>query len=670
MIKLKLQIADNWNDLPSVWKIVKKVNPVDYKIDIKDKGLLKIVKPYLNTDYLREAQTGLFVSDNYVAATNSYQLIILPKTSNINNGIYNINPDTSKKQGKELYSLIDAKYPDIERIVNPSEDVYKVDVYKLKTYCEAVIKGKYCNNITYSTLFLINKSGKKDKIGFNIKYLIEVLESFLQLGHEVIYAGIQSKSSAVLFSTSAEAVRNGAKSIGKEIVVILMPLMVEREELGAHEMDFGTELLAYYSFTDDEIHNKDGSIAKFDINLDAKELPYISNEDINALQKVKGSKSLPILEVISVKDMVATATNLDIALSISNVDVEDGLYEIVSGAFKNETDYDISDFPRIKSPQESDKIGEIKANELALVIESAAPFVSDDDLRPVMQGVFLHKKYGKIKLAATNAHILISAAMDGNFEDTSKLSNIILREPKLLSAALKLMGTENVSVYFDNNDVYFKTSDILYRTQNIDGRYPDYERVIEYDTDKKIIFDGKKVIDVINTLKGEDAKKNLIFDLTKQNGKADLKLGEVKNHDYYEQKDLKISIDYKIEDSEKVNENDIALIMPINTNNDKQLAFNPKFLKTVLSVTNNEAELHYNSKRTLPPYYLNINLQEKKSPILRVKESISKAKSSIEEAKQPTNNEDILNTIAGLEFLAEDGNQDAIDTIEGLKLLI
>ena len=26
--------------------------------------------------------------------------------------------------------------------------------------------------------------------------------------------------------------------------------------------------------------------------------------------------------------------------------------------------------------------------------------------------------------------------------------------------------------------------------------------------------------------------------------------------------------------------------------------------------------------------------------------------------------------IAGLEFLAEDGNQDAIDTIEGLKLLI
>jgi predicted kinase len=33
-------------------------------------------------------------------------------------------------------------------------------------------------------------------------------------------------------------------------------------------------------------------------------------------------------------------------------------------------------------------------------------------------------------------------------------------------------------------------------------------------------------------------------------------------------------------------------------------------------------------------------------------------------------NQDLLDTIAGLEFLAEDGNQDAIDTIEGLKLLI
>jgi len=669
MIKLKLQIADNWNDLPSVWKIVKKVNPVDYKIDIKDKGLLKIVKPYLNTDYLREAQTGLFVSDNYVAATNSYQLIILPKTSNIENGIYNINPDFSKKQKIELYSLIDAKYPDIEAIVKPSEYVYKVDVYKLKTYCEAVIKGKYCNNVTNSTVFLINKSGEKDKIGFNVKYLIEVLESFLQLGHEIIYVGIQSNSSAVLFSTSAEAVKNGAKSIGKEVVVILMPLMVETAELGAHEMDFGTELLAYYSFIDDEIHNRDGSIAKFDINLEDKELPYISNEAISVLQKVKGSK-IPITELIKIEYKVATATNLTTTLSISNVDVEGGLYEIVSGAFKNDDGYNLSDFPRIKSPQETDKIGELKANELALIIESAASFISDDDLRPVMQGVFLHKKYGKIKLAATNAHILISAAMDGNFEDTSKLSNIILREPKLLSAALKLMDTDNVSVYFDNNDVYFKTSDILYRTQNIDGRYPDYESVIDYDTDKKIIFDGKKVIDVINTLKGEDAKKNLIFDLTKQNGKADLKLGEVKNHDFYDQKDLKISIDYKIEDSEKVNENDIGLIMPINTNNDKQLAFNPKYLKTILSVTNNEAELHYNSKRNLPPYYLNLSLKEKKAPILRVKEMISKAKSDINEQKKVNKNEDLLDTIAGLEFLAEDGNQDAIDTIEGLKLLI
>jgi hypothetical protein len=171
-------------------------------------------------------------------------------------------------------------------------------------------------------------------------------------------------------------------------------------------------------------------------------------------------------------------------------------------------------------------------------------------------------------------------------------------------------------------------------------------------------------------LKGEDAKKNLIFDLTKQNGKADLKLGEVKNHDFYDQKDLKISIDYKIEDSEKVNENDIGLIMPINTNNDKQLAFNPKYLKTILSVTNNEAELHYNSKRNLPPYYLNLSLKEKKAPILRVKEMISKAKSDINEQKKVNKNEDLLDTIAGLEFLAEDGNQDAIDTIEGLKLLI
>jgi DNA polymerase III sliding clamp (beta) subunit (PCNA family) len=684
MIKLDLIVADNWDKLPSVWKVVKKVRPVDYKIDIENKGLLKIVQSYLNTDTLRLAQTGLYVTDNYVAATNGYKAIIIPHTNKIKTGVFNINPAMVKYNGK-LYSEINQNFPNIAGILPSSTNyVYKIDVYKIKTYCEAVIKGKYCNAVTKQIVFPIKTDGGKttEAIGVNGEFLIECLESFLLLGHEKIYVGLIQYNKTLVFSTSEAAANEPSKYIGKEIIVIVMPMLLgdysggKPPYLGARELDFGTEISAYYSFVDDKIHNNDGSIAKFDINLDTKELPYISENELKALEKVIPKKSrLPILDYVYVKDSVATTTDLDNMISIENVDVQDGLYELVSGAFKNSSDYKIDSYPKIRTEylQDIHKIGECNAQELATYIEAASNFVGDDELRESMTGVFLHKSSNKVKIAATNAHILFTSVIkQAEIESKEKLSNIILRKPKVLASVLQLMGNETISIYFDSTYITFKSKKVTYSTHNIDSKYPNYEQVIEADrTDMKISFDAKTMINAINSLKGEEIKKMFILYL-KPNGKADLKVGEVdKSNDTIKIiRDLAATIDYKKDSSSGIENENLALIMPMNTYLEDTIAFNPKYLKTILSVTKNDAELHYNSSKYLSAYYVTLDLEGKKSILVQAKESVKKAKEIIEDKKEPTDNQDLLDTIAGLEFLAEDGNQDAIDTIEGLKLLM
>lgn len=645
MRKINLQKCNSWDELPEVWKVVKKVKSVDFKNEISDKNLLKIVQDYFSTDELRPAMTGAFVEKTSITVTDAHKLINLPFNSKLAEGVYRMNPKSKNTQTK-MYGLMNDRFPDYRKILKVFPKTHKISVYKLRTYCQAAINGKYPNQVTNAMVF---KYEGEEKVSFNGKFLIEVLDSFLLMGHDELY--VSFSKGGMYLSPNQQTAKNCLENIGKYPFALIMELFLEGDSnLGARDIDFETELNAYYCFECDKIFNADGSVAKFNIDQTDTGLPYMNSDYLALANKlVPKNFTIPILENVMVKDTVLTASNLNHFLSVKDVDIEDGIYEIVNGALKN-TSYELDDYPRL--PEGDFKtLADFDTQELSQRVSQAIPFVGNDDLRESLNGVCFRLDE-KPNLVATNAYILIRANLDG--ASTTENNQYLIEEPKYLSYFLNQLNDSRVKMLGTSDRLNFIGSELFYSTRLIDAKPPNYEQALDRNINTVLEFDSEALMEVLSSLKGDDLKKNIFFDFESENrdkGYFSLKLSETNYNDTKIVKDLNIKIECDIRPTgSNPSMSSIALIMSVNTGS-RNLSFNIKYLKTVLAVSDNF--FYFDNRKENPQFITSLSYVEPKTK--KVVKQVSKS--------------DLQATIDALQFLADSGNEDAKNTIESLKLL-
>lgn len=296
---MNLQHAKTWEELPDVWKAVERVSKVEYSPNIEDKGLAKIFSDITSEDALRPAMQCVHFEKDSITGTNAYVILSLPANS-LKEGNFLIDAAVSKKNGIKLYSKIEDKYPDIQYVLSSvNENVHTIDVYKLKTYAQAVINGNYPNKVTNQIVFKIKDN---ERCSFNGKLLITLLDKFLMLGVDKLYMSYKGNKNMFFFSPNKEAVKDPIHAFGKHLISVIMPLSLHgygESYLGAADIDYDTEISVYYSFEDDEIHNADGSVAIFDSKLSNKELPYIGKDELNLLKlSIDKNTYVPITELV------------------------------------------------------------------------------------------------------------------------------------------------------------------------------------------------------------------------------------------------------------------------------------------------------------------------------------------------------------------------------------
>lgn len=681
--KLELQNAKSWEMLPDVWKVVKRIKPIDLyaglkKDGIKDKGLLKIVENYIGNDALRLKTAGLFVDDNVLVCTDAFRLICIPYELDIEKGLYSISPKIAKNVGTKLYEKIDATFPDYKVVLPEQSVITKIDAYKLKTYIQAVLNGKYTNSVTKAILLKIENDFE---IGFNGEMIIECLDSFLLMGYTELYFGFSTKTRGVTVSPNENTAKNSVKNIGKHPFALLMPLMFDRDaNLGARDVDYGTSIDVYFSFIDNEIYNADGSIANYDGNLTNTDLPYIDSDSFSLINKlIPKNPTIPMLEYVKVKDSKATITDLDFFLEVKDVFVEDGMYAVCNGALKDISDFDIEDFPMMRAKNTSlTQIATLETNQFAQRTKEASMFVANDDLRPALECVSLRLQNNVAKVTGTNAHILLLSNLTGG-EVLKNDLKLLIKKPKFLSSFLNVVDDNSVKVFAVNiqdksiGRLFFETDNYTYSIVLEDAPTPDYDSVIRRSLDSYLQFNTAEMIMAINSLKGEDAKKTLYLDFNREeaDGFIKLKLGENKYGNPFEiVKDLGIKIPYHVGKSNRQYDRDISIIMSINTNDDN-FAFDPKYLKTVLSVGDkDDARLNFDStQKTVSMFISELRpIQEVERKYDAIKK-IAKVEIVKETPKKATKDE-VMIKIDALQILADMGDKDAENNIEILKLLL
>jgi DNA polymerase-3 subunit beta len=202
---------------------------------------------------------------------------------------------------------------------------------------------------------------------------------------------------------------------------------------------------------------------------------------------------------------------------------------------------DVKDFPSFPDINEA-KSFDIGIDVLKNMIPKSVFAVSRDETRACLCGVYWEVEKEKTVMVATDGHRLGCAVCTKNFELDEKISCIV--SPKTLMQVTKTMGLEieeNINIKFGEKYVSFSTDTVSVFSKLIDGPYPDYEKAIPKNNQKKAIIEKSKLQDAVRRVSVLCNNKTHLIRLMFTKGILEI---VVLNRDIGGEAKQKIKIDY------------------------------------------------------------------------------------------------------------------------------
>jgi len=170
------------------------------------------------------------------------------------------------------------------------------------------------------------------------------------------------------------------------------------------------------------------------------------------------------------------------------------------------------DFPALPSIKKDKKFEfVINADVLLAGISKTLFATADDELRPVMGGIFVETSTDKITFVASDAHKLVRYQRTDAHSDNNA-SFILPKKPASLLKNILPKEEGPVTVEFDDKNAFFILSNYKIVCRLVEGNYPNYNSVIPKNNPRKITIDR---VEFFNTLKRVSVFSNQASNLVK-----------------------------------------------------------------------------------------------------------------------------------------------------------
>jgi DNA polymerase-3 subunit beta len=234
------------------------------------------------------------------------------------------------------------------------------------------------------------------------------------------------------------------------------------------------------------------------------------NRALGTVARVANSRNaLPILANILIKTvnnrLSIAATNLDIAITdyigakvaeegsvtvparlmqdfvgtlpagVIDLELEDNKLHIRTEHYKSVINgIPADDFP-VMPDIENGTSWSVPGPALKKALQQVAFAASNDESRPVLTGVFLHTVEGRLYMAATDSYRLAEKDLGPNDKDIKLLIPV-----GAMQDLLRIVGdfSEAVEVTHDEQQILFRVGDVDLVARLIEGKYPDYRKLI------------------------------------------------------------------------------------------------------------------------------------------------------------------------------------------------
>ena len=156
-------------------------------------------------------------------------------------------------------------------------------------------------------------------------------------------------------------------------------------------------------------------------------------------------------------------------------------------------------FPSFADEFESQEIN-LNNNRFLKLLNKTRISISNDDTRHYLNGIFLHltEAHGRNFLTgvATDSHRLSSSSLE--IEKTDGFSSLILPRKTVFQLCSLLAETsDQLTMQASENKIKFTIGNIKLISKVIDGKFPDYKKVVPTSNDKTLIVSSKDFINSI-----------------------------------------------------------------------------------------------------------------------------------------------------------------------------
>jgi DNA polymerase-3 subunit beta len=201
-------------------------------------------------------------------------------------------------------------------------------------------------------------------------------------------------------------------------------------------------------------------------------------------------------------------------------------------------------YPQQKPLGEDFTAIEIGAQTLLSSISRTFFATADDELRPVMNGIYFDIHEDDLTFVASDGHKLVRLR-NTSITSPQKASFILPKKPATLLRNILSRETDNVHIRFDDNNAYINCHGFEMVCRLIEGRYPNYNSVVPQNNPFRVTIDR---IDFLNALKRVAVFANQSSSLVKLHATTDLLVVSAQDIDYSTSAEEQIVCSYQGEE--------------------------------------------------------------------------------------------------------------------------
>ena len=230
------------------------------------------------------------------------------------------------------------------------------------------------------------------------------------------------------------------------------------------------------------------------------------------------------------------AFDINIGTLEINVQYQNGKYSLMGQS--------ADEFPQLTQLGDNAVRVEIDAEVLLNGINRSVFATADDELRPVMNGIYFDITTDDITMVASDGHKLVRCktfAAHGN----ERAAFILPKKPANLMKNLLAREQGTVTIEFDERNAVFTLENYRMVCRLIEGRYPNYNSVIPTNNTNRLIIDRALFVNVLRRV-------SVFADAALGLAKLQLKNGELlvstENKDYSISAEEKVACNYTGDD--------------------------------------------------------------------------------------------------------------------------